>query len=118
MPNKNGKPVIEVMDESAGDSNFGGIVTAVGFDEAVEFLARVVPKSTEIDPDIAGEIIAAALTLGGYIGAELCCEGIEPPTEERTEFARKFTQASSAIARIKTHARAEISERVKTPRLS
>lgn len=109
---------IKVADPSGGDSNFGGIVTAIGFDEAVEFLARVVPKSTEIDPDVAGEIIAGALTLGGYIGAELCCEGIEPPPEERTEFARKFQASSDAIGRIKAHAAETIRGNLSKPNLS
>lgn len=107
---------IDIEDPSGGESNFGGIVTAVGFDETVEFLARVVPKSTELDPNVVGEIVAAALSLGGYIGAELCCEGIEPPTEERTEFARKFPGPSDAIGRIKAHTRAAVEARfVKRP---
>ena len=108
---------IKVGDPEANDSNFGGIVTAIGFDECVEFLARVVPKSTEIDPDIAGEMIAAALTLGGYIGAELCCEGVEPPHEERRDFARKFGKSSDAIGRIKAHAAATIQAAITKPKI-
>jgi xanthine dehydrogenase iron-sulfur cluster and FAD-binding subunit A len=96
---------IETKDPDAEDSNFGGIVTAVGFEECVELLARVLPESQQIDSDLAGEMIAAALSLGGYIGAELAMGDVTPPDAERAELRAKVRASSAAIDRIVAHVR-------------
>lgn len=96
---------IELKDPDAEESNFGGIVTAIGFEECVELLARACPQSAEVDSELAGEMIAAALSFGGYLGAELALGGVEPPTAERQELRAKFRQSAAALERVVAHAR-------------
>lgn len=108
---------IEIKDPNAPDSNFGSLVCAVGYEDVVEFVSRNVPKATAQDSAVVAEIVAAALAVGGYIGAELTAEGLAPPVEERMEFARKWPRPAAALRRIYATADQELSASLEEPKI-
>ena len=83
---------IDEKDPDAADSNFGGICVASALHEAHAFLVDTfkLEEGTPITSDLLSNIIAGALSIGGYTGAHLTAAGIVPPAEERRQLRLKF----------------------------
>lgn len=95
-----------------GNAHFGQTAVRIGFDDAVTLVQRNIAGAAQLDPTIVGEIIAGALSLGAYLGAELAIEGIMPPEDERTSLRERFTDAAARLDAVVEHTQREIMKAV------
>lgn len=102
--------VSNVSRVTTDDSRFGQTAVRIGFDDAVSLVQRNVKGATGLDPAIVGEIIAGALSLGAYVGAELAIEGIMPPEQERECFSQRFLDSRARLDAVVQHAQEQIAK--------
>lgn len=94
------------------ESNFGSTVVAIGFEDAVTIVQREVPSSQLLDPKVVGDIIAASLAIGGYVGAELSIANIDPPSNERASFRSNFKDARARLDAVVEHTLEQVVDRL------